>query len=162
MFTSSTQREIKHFHAVVLQWLQKKCTKTRDACAKLLFLRPRLHTKFYLCSPFTRDRANSVTNNSTVCISKTCTVPRVPCKRKAGPCKFLSVQKFKGGLKLLWRWCSRCPCRRLCFNSLLVWVFGSEWCSPFVFVKDWGVLSIPSGIILSSDVVFIGDTGRNC
>ena len=141
---------------------KKKCTKKRDACAKLLFLRPRLRTKFYLCHPFTRDRGNSVTDNSTFCISKTWTVPRVPCKRKAGPCKFLSVQKFKGGLKLLWRWRFRCPRRRRSLNSLLVWVFGSEWCSPFVFVKDWGLPSIPWVIILSSDVVFIGDTGRNC
>ena len=28
------------------------------------------------------------------CRSKTCTFQRVPCKRKAGPCKFLSVQKL--------------------------------------------------------------------
>ena len=31
---------------------------------------------------------------STVCRSKTCTVSRVPCKRNADLCKFLSVQKF--------------------------------------------------------------------
>lgn len=31
---------------------------------------------FYLCKPFTRSRANSVTDRSTVCHSKTCTVPR--------------------------------------------------------------------------------------
>ena len=50
---------------------------------------------FYLCKPFTRtDRTNFVTDCSTVCGSKTCTVPRVPCKRKANLCKFLSVQKF--------------------------------------------------------------------
>ena len=30
----------------------------------------------------------------TFCRSKTCTFQRVPCKRKAGPCKFLSVQKL--------------------------------------------------------------------
>ena len=35
----------------------------------------------------------SVTYFSTVCYSKTCTVPQVPCKRKVDPCKFLSVQK---------------------------------------------------------------------
>ena len=145
MFTSSTQREIKHFHAVVLQWLQKKCTKKRDACAKLLFLRPRLHTKFYLCSPFTRDRANSVTNNSTVCISKTCTVPRVPCKRKAGPCKFLSVQKFKGGPKLLWRWRSRCPCRRLCLNPYWFEFWGVNDAAPLFSLKIEGSLLFLQG-----------------
>ena len=35
--TSSVQREIRHFHVVVVQWRQKKCTKKRDARAKLLF-----------------------------------------------------------------------------------------------------------------------------
>ena len=41
------------------------------------------------------DRANSVTDCSSVCRSKTGTVvPRVPCKRKADLCKFLLVQKL--------------------------------------------------------------------
>ena len=46
--------------------------------------------------PFTRNRANSVSDCRTVCRLKTCLVPRVPCKRKAdsGPCKFLSLRKF--------------------------------------------------------------------
>ena len=49
---------------------------------------------FYLCNPFTRNRANSVTDCNTVCRSKTSTFPRVPCKRKArDPCRYLSVQK---------------------------------------------------------------------
>ena len=51
---------------------------------------------FYLCSPFTRNRANSVTYCSNVYRSKTCKAPRVPCKRKVGPCKFFSVQKLFG------------------------------------------------------------------
>ena len=34
------------------------------------------------------------TDCSTFCRSKTCTVPREPCKRKTDPCKSLSVQKF--------------------------------------------------------------------
>ena len=113
----------------------------------LLIYNPVYTRILYLCYPFTRDRTNSVTDYSTLCISKTCTVLRVPCKRKADPCKFLSVQKFKRGQKLLWLW---------------RWDFGSEWCSPFVFGKDWSLPSIPSVIILPSDVVFIGDTGRNC
>ena len=49
---------------------------------------------FYLCNPFTRNRANSVTDCNTVCRSKTSTFPRVPCKRKArDTCRYLSVQK---------------------------------------------------------------------
>ena len=57
--------------------------------------------------PFTRKRPNSVPDCSTLFTSpykylhsfitrmaETCAVPRVPCKRKADPCKFLSVQKF--------------------------------------------------------------------
>ena len=48
---------------------------------------------FYLCN-FTRNCANRVTDCSNVYHLKTCTVPRVPCKRKAHPCKCLSVQKF--------------------------------------------------------------------
>lgn len=47
---------------------------------------------FYLCDPFTRNRANSVTDCNTVCHSKTCKLPQVPCKREAD--RFLSVQKF--------------------------------------------------------------------
>ena len=49
---------------------------------------------FYLCNQFIRNSANSVTDYSTVCCSKTCRVPLVPSKRKVDPCKFLSVQKF--------------------------------------------------------------------
>ena len=39
VFTSSTKREIRHFHVVVVQRRAKKCTKRRDARAKfgLLF-----------------------------------------------------------------------------------------------------------------------------
>ena len=48
---------------------------------------------FYLCNPFTRSHANSVTDCSTVCLLKTCTVPRVPSKQKADLCKLLSAQK---------------------------------------------------------------------
>ena len=48
---------------------------------------------FYLCNPFTRSHANSVTDCSTVCRLKTRTVPRVPSKRKADLCKLLSAQK---------------------------------------------------------------------
>ena len=61
----------------------------------------------YLCKPFTRNCPNSVPDCSTLFtspykylhrfisrIAETCAVPRVPCKRKADPCKFLSVQKF--------------------------------------------------------------------
>ena len=49
---------------------------------------------FYLCNPFTRNPANSVTDCSTVYRSKTCTVLWESCKRKADPCKFLSDQIF--------------------------------------------------------------------
>ena len=50
---------------------------------------------FYLCNPFTRTvQILSQIACSTVCRSKTCTVSRVPCKRNADLCKFLSVQKF--------------------------------------------------------------------
>ena len=55
----------------------------------------------YLCYQLTRNRANSVTDCITVytsphkfAVQKTCTVPRVPCKRKTEPSKFLSVQIF--------------------------------------------------------------------
>ena len=34
VFTSSTKREIRHFHVVVVQRRAKKCTKRRDARAK--------------------------------------------------------------------------------------------------------------------------------
>ena len=54
-----------------------------------IFLKGRI---FYLCNTFMRDPANSVTDCSTVYRWKTCTVPWVSCKRKADPCKFLSVQ----------------------------------------------------------------------
>ena len=37
MSTSSMKRQIRRFHVVVVQWTSKKCTKTRDACAELLF-----------------------------------------------------------------------------------------------------------------------------
>ena len=37
MFLSSTKREIRHFHVVVVQEMAKKCTKEHDARAKLLF-----------------------------------------------------------------------------------------------------------------------------
>ena len=37
LFTYSTKREIRHFHVVVVQKRAKKCTKERDARAKLLF-----------------------------------------------------------------------------------------------------------------------------
>ena len=37
VFTSSIKREIRKFHVVVVQRRQKKCTKKRDARAKLLF-----------------------------------------------------------------------------------------------------------------------------
>ena len=36
LFTSSIEREIRHFHVVVVQKTGKKCTKKRDARAKLL------------------------------------------------------------------------------------------------------------------------------
>ena len=38
LFTSSTKREIRHLHDVVMQKRAKKCTNKRDARAKLLFL----------------------------------------------------------------------------------------------------------------------------
>ena len=63
----------------------------------------------YLCKPFTRNRPNSVPDCSTLFTSsykylhsfitrmaETCAVPLVPCKRKADPCKFLSVQILCG------------------------------------------------------------------
>ena len=37
LFTSVIKREIRHFHVVVVQKRAKKCTKKRDARAKLLF-----------------------------------------------------------------------------------------------------------------------------
>ena len=37
LFTSSIEREIRHFHVVVVQKRAKKCTKKRDARAKVLF-----------------------------------------------------------------------------------------------------------------------------
>ena len=37
LFTSSIKRKIRHFHVVVVQKRAKKCTKKRDARAKLLF-----------------------------------------------------------------------------------------------------------------------------
>ena len=37
LFTHSIKREIRHFHVVVVQKRAKKCTKKRDARAKLLF-----------------------------------------------------------------------------------------------------------------------------
>ena len=38
-----------------------------------------------------------VTDCSAVCRTKTCTIPHVPCKPKADPCKFLSVQNRLSG-----------------------------------------------------------------
>ena len=49
---------------------------------------------FYFHTPFTRNLTNNVTDWSTVCRSKTCKVPQVPCELKAEPCKFFSFQKF--------------------------------------------------------------------
>ena len=37
MSTSSTKRQIRKFHVVVVQWTSKKYTKKRDASAELLF-----------------------------------------------------------------------------------------------------------------------------
>ena len=37
LFTSSAKREIRHFHVLVVQRRQKKCTKKRGVRAKLLF-----------------------------------------------------------------------------------------------------------------------------
>ena len=37
MSTSSTKRQIRRFHVVVMQWTSKKCTKKRHARAELLF-----------------------------------------------------------------------------------------------------------------------------
>ena len=37
MFTSSTKRQIRSFHVVVVQRTSKKCTKKYDARAELLF-----------------------------------------------------------------------------------------------------------------------------
>ena len=37
LFTSSIEREIRHFHVVGVQKRAKKCTKKRDARAKMLF-----------------------------------------------------------------------------------------------------------------------------
>ena len=37
MFTYSIKREIRHFHVVVVQKRAKKCTRKRDAHAKMLF-----------------------------------------------------------------------------------------------------------------------------
>ena len=37
VFTSSTQREIRHFHVVVVQRRQRKVQNVRDAGAKLFF-----------------------------------------------------------------------------------------------------------------------------
>ena len=49
-------------------------------------------TIFFPCKAFTQNRANSATDCSTVCRSKTHgKVSQVPCKRKADQCKFLSV-----------------------------------------------------------------------
>ena len=57
---------------------------------------------FYLCNPFTRNGPNAFTDCSIVYTSpyilligtKACTLSRVPCKRKAEPCKLLFVPKF--------------------------------------------------------------------
>ena len=64
------------------------------------WFRSRLHcsskmfqwTIFFPCKPFTRNRANSATDCSTVCRSKTHDkVSQVPCKRNVDQRKFLSV-----------------------------------------------------------------------
>ena len=78
---------------------------TEPVCTGLhKFLNGRI---FYLCNPFTRTvQILSQIACSTVCCSKTWTVSRVPCKRNADLCKFLSVQKFVrtfvNGLQLLY------------------------------------------------------------
>ena len=53
MFPSSTEREIRHFHVVVEATTAKKCTKKRDARAKLLFCqsKPIAFLPFSLPSP---------------------------------------------------------------------------------------------------------------
>ena len=40
--TSSTKREIRHIHVVVVPWRQRNVQKRRDACAELLFCQPNI------------------------------------------------------------------------------------------------------------------------
>ena len=40
MSTSSTSRQIKRFHVVVVQWRSKKCAKKRTARARVFSLKP--------------------------------------------------------------------------------------------------------------------------
>lgn len=68
-----------------------KETKTPIRRVRTNFWRDEFFTR---STPFARNRANSVADCSVVCRSKTCTVPRVPCKPKADPWKFLSVRKI--------------------------------------------------------------------
>ena len=57
---------------------------------------------FYLCNPF---RGNvQILHRLQYCLQlKNFTVPRVACKEKADPCKFLAVQKFVKGVIMLTR-----------------------------------------------------------
>ena len=57
---------------------------------------------FYLCNPF---RGNvQILHRLQYCLQlKNFTVPRVACKEKADPCKFLAVQKFVKGVRVLTR-----------------------------------------------------------
>ena len=51
VFMSSTRREIRHFHFVVVQW-----RKTRDARAKLMFVLPVWNLFLFCCSLWRRSR----------------------------------------------------------------------------------------------------------
>ena len=56
MFPSSTRREIRHFHVVVVQRRQRNVQKKRDARAKLLFSL----SKPIACSPFSLPSPSSL------------------------------------------------------------------------------------------------------
>ena len=57
---------------------------------------------FYLCNPFRRNV--QILHRLQYCLQlKNFTVPRVACKEKADPCKFLAVQNFLKGIWVLTR-----------------------------------------------------------
>ena len=67
LLPSSTKREIRQFHVVVVQRLQRNVQKKRDARAKLLFACLNLSLKFSMPpSSSLRKLAIIITNNNTV------------------------------------------------------------------------------------------------
>ena len=118
MFTSTTKREIRHFHVVVVQRQQKKCAKKRDARAKLLLCQSKpichlhiSHNAFYLPPQILHN----------LCFSFLLGITAVPREIENN-----AYTKFWGANKVeMCKWriafsCPRCRRRRRCLSSFLL------------------------------------------